>query len=178
MTDCDIDLGVARANALLLYDEMLDRFRSAACVGPMLRISDISQKYFLFNHMMNRHIDQFWHQDPLFTSTSLGRVAYIEAPIDTTFALHRAGEPFCRLKQGLRTYFPYEARHLDWYLERDALDPYHERSSANISHWNNKAYCERNRQEALLFKDYKVVEHDGDGHLIVRLRSPAIDNPS
>jgi hypothetical protein len=178
VTDCDIDLGTASADALFLYDELLDQFRRAACVGPMLRISDISQNYFLFNHVMNRHIGQFWRQDPLFTSTSLGRIAYIEAPIDTTFALHRAGEPFCRLKQGLRTYFPYEATHLDWYLEKDAPDSYYEGSSAKISHWNNKAYYERNRQEALLFDDYKVVELDSEGHLVVSLKRPLADNPA
>ena len=66
--------------------------------------------------MMNRHIEQFWHRQPLWAETSFGRVAYLDAPIDTTMAMHRAGEPFFRLKQSLRVYEPYEAQHLDWYL--------------------------------------------------------------
>jgi glycosyltransferase involved in cell wall biosynthesis len=177
VTDCDIDLGIANANALAIYAELLDRFREAECVGPMLRISDISRKYFLFNHVMNRHIEQFWHRDPIFTSTSKGEVAYIEALIDTTFALHRAGEPFRRLKQGLRVYFPYEARHLDWYLEERMAGGYNDSSSANISHWNNRTYYESKCREALLFEEYKVVEQDGDGRLKLRLMAPADDNP-
>jgi glycosyltransferase involved in cell wall biosynthesis len=178
VTDCDIDLSIASPDALALYDELLDRFRTVACVGPMLRISDIRQTYALFNHVMNRHIDRFWRKEPTLAQTSLGQIAFVEAPIDTTFALHRAGEPFQRLKQGLRVYFPYEARHLEWYHDADKLNHYHETSSSNISHWNNKSYYELKRKEELLFPEYKIVEKDIDGRLIVSLKNPAVDNPA
>jgi hypothetical protein len=177
VTDCDIDLSIASPDALALYDELLDRFRTVACVGPMLRISDIRQTYALFNHVMNRHIDRFWRKEPTLAQTSLGQIAFIEAPIDTTFALHRAGEPFQRLKQGIRVYFRYEARHLEWYHDADKLNHYHETSSSNISHWNNKSYYELKRKEELLFPEYKIVEKDIDGRLIVSLKNPAVDNP-
>jgi glycosyltransferase involved in cell wall biosynthesis len=177
VTDCDIDLEIANVNALSVYAELLDRFRKVECVGPMLRISDIPRKYPLFNHVMNRHIEQFWHRDPVFTSISHGEVAYIEAPIDTSFAVHRAGESFRRLKQGLRVYFPYEARHLDWYPEKAKASNYRESSSANISHWNNRSYFESKCGEALLFEEYTVVEQAGDGRLKKRLLTPANDNP-
>jgi hypothetical protein len=36
------------------------------------------------------------------------------APIDTTFALYRAGVPF-QMEPALRTGNPYVARHLPWY---------------------------------------------------------------
>ena len=36
VTDCDIDLALTNPRALDLYDELLDRFPRAACVGPML----------------------------------------------------------------------------------------------------------------------------------------------
>ena len=130
VTDCDIDLAFTSPRALELYDELLDRFPRAACVGPMLTISDISPQYALFNHVINRQVEQFWWRQPSWARTTLGEVAYLEACIDTTFALHRAGEQFRRLKEGLRVYYPFEARHLDWYVKQDADDPYHRSSSA------------------------------------------------
>lgn len=136
VTDCDIDMGVADKEALFMYGYFLDRFPNAECVGPMLRIRDIPGSYPLFNHVMNRHIEQFWHQRPSWVETSMGNIAYIAAPIDTTFALHRAGSPFRRLKRGIRVYEPFEALHLDWYGGAD-VDRYTITSDPQISHWNN-----------------------------------------
>ena len=42
-------------------------------------------------------------------------------PIDTTFGMYRRGYAFRRLSQGFCAYAPYQARHLDWYLDPDAL---------------------------------------------------------
>jgi hypothetical protein len=88
---------------------------------------------------MNRHIEQFWRHLPTFTETSFGRTAVLAAPVDTTFALHRAGEPFRRLKSGLRVYEPFEALHLDWYYDpSDELTRmYAETANRSVSHWNN-----------------------------------------
>ena len=106
VSDCDIDIGVADPRAFALYAELLRLFPDAECVGPMLRIRDIPSTYPLFSLVMNRHIDQFWKLRPSWVKTSLGQVAYIAAPIDTTMALHRNGKPFSRLKQGIRVYEP------------------------------------------------------------------------
>jgi hypothetical protein len=114
VTDCDVDMSIAAADALTIYGELLNQFPHASCVGPMLRIRDIPRDYPLFNWAMNRHIDQFWRHTPQWTETSVGRIAFLPAPVDTTFALHREGEDFRRLARGIRVYYPYEARHLDW----------------------------------------------------------------
>src|SRR5665811_65556 len=92
VSDCDIDMSVADPRALDVYDELLNRFGHLESVGPMLRIRDIPRDYPLFNRAMNRHIEQFWHHMPTFEETSFGRVAVLATGIDTTFALHRAGE--------------------------------------------------------------------------------------
>lgn len=168
VTDCDIDLTLTSPQALALYDEMLDRFPQAACVGPMLTIFDISKNYLLFNHVINRHVEQFWGREPSWARTTFGDVAYLEAPIDTTFALHRAGERFSRLKHGLRLYRPFEARHLDWYRELSADDPYHRSSAAAISHWNNADQFAEFARAPLRFEEYKVVEAR-DGKLQTRI---------
>ncbi|MGN6057909.1 MAG: glycosyltransferase family A protein [Sphingomicrobium sp.] len=138
VTDCDIDLSGARPDALRTYVELLERFPDAECVGPMLRISDIPRSYPLFNRVMARHIAQFWGRQPQWIDLPVGKVAYLEHRIDTTFAVHRAGSAFRRLKPGIRVYHPFEARHLDWYVTSDGPDRYRTTSSSAISHWDNE----------------------------------------
>ena len=139
----------------------------------MLRISDIPQDYPLFNRVMNRHIEQFWQHDALIVEDRNGDVAVLECVIDTTFALHRAGEPFRRLKTAVRVYEPYEARHLDWYRTDD--DEYTLMSSEEISHWNNAAEKARWAQEALLWDSYRIVRRAEDGRL--RTTEIAVSSP-
>jgi hypothetical protein len=137
VTDCDIDLSVARNDALQIYIELLAKRRDVDCAGPMLRIADIPQSYPLFGRVMQRHIEQFWHRQPEWISTSVGKVALLTDQIDTTFAVHRAGTPFRRLKPGLRVYQPFEALHLDWYVQDHAHGAYRASSSPSISHWDS-----------------------------------------
>ncbi len=174
VTDCDIDLSVARPNALEVYSELLDRFPQAECVGPMLRIEDIPESYPLFNRVMNRHIEQFWHMQPEQTKTRFGQCAFIKAQIDTTFAMHREGSKFRRMKRGLRVYHPFEAQHLDWYPD-NLQEFYHKTSSAEISHWNNAAHDTEFGQEPLRFDQYNVVETTDEGSLIVCCRKVVIE---
>jgi glycosyltransferase involved in cell wall biosynthesis len=170
VTDCDVDMSIAAPDALMLYAELLERLPAAECVGPMLRIRDISPDYPLFNHVMNRHISQFWQQPPRWLHTSVGRVALQTTEIDTTFAVHRAGEGFRRKKMGVRVYHPYEARHLDWYaagIETERAD-YERSSSEVISHWCNRARRVRFGGVGLEHEWLLYVDHDERGALTVR----------
>jgi glycosyltransferase involved in cell wall biosynthesis len=166
VTDCDVDLSIADPDALAVYRELLDLKPEAACVGPMLRIRDIPKTYPLYNQAMNRHIEQFWRHAPEWVETSKGRIACLTAKIDTTFALHRAGAPFRRLKPGIRVYEPYEALHLDWY-EAAAQDPYRRSSSPAISHWNNDQQLQDHAGAALAYDRFTYVERE-DGVLRVK----------
>jgi hypothetical protein len=166
VTDCDIDMSVAHPDTLDVYDELLNLFRQAACVGPMLRIRDICPTYPLYARVMNRHIEQFWHQPPAWVDTPYGRIAVQKCVIDTTFALHRAGEPFTRLKPAVRVYEPYEARHLDWYEESRNLDAsYPETSHPAISHWNNRVEEDLQRSERLRYDRFHAVRRTPAGDL-------------
>ena len=137
VTDCDIDLSIARTDALKLYLELLNLCGDVECVGPMLRISDIPKTYPLFGKVMDRHIGQFWREAPEWQATSKGEVAVFRCSIDTTLAVHRAGTPFRRLRTALRVYHPFEALHLDWYNSCDDITTYRVSSSPEISHWDN-----------------------------------------
>jgi glycosyltransferase involved in cell wall biosynthesis len=168
VTDADIDLSIADPGAVAIYSALLDLFPRAECVGPMLRIRDIPTDYALYNHVMNRHIEQFWRRKPKWTTVPQGTVAFIKAQIDTTFALHRAGEPFRRLKQGLRVYEPYEALHLDWYPgDGDEDRNYSRSSSSEISHWNNDRQQREFSSAALRYTKFNYVE-TVDGTLITK----------
>ncbi|MCX7099647.1 MAG: polysaccharide pyruvyl transferase family protein [Methylococcales bacterium] len=170
VTDCDIDMGIASPDTLKLYNELLDSFRKIQCVGPMLRIIDIPKEYPLYNFVMNRHISQFWHKEPEFITTSYGQVAYTLARIDTTFALHRAGEPFARLKDGMRVYHPYEAKHLDWYIteKNDENLAYFKNSSEQISHWNNESFFNQNSGANIEYDGFWYIDHDENSEPIVK----------
>jgi hypothetical protein len=177
VTDCDIDMSVADPDTIAVYDELLDIFRRAGCVGPMLRIRDIQRSYPLYGRVMNRHIEQFWHRRPTWVETARGQIAVQESPIDTTFALHRAGEPFRRLKDAVRVYEPYEALHLDWYNEPRGLDGnYPHTSHPGISHWNNREEERRLRDERLRHESFYAVRRGAGGGLeeyVFRMDPPA-----
>ena len=68
-------------------------------------------------------------------------VTLYDAKIDTTFALYRP-QIFSSLNfySGIRTGFPYQARHLPWYKARDQLSDedifYTNTSLTNVGNWN------------------------------------------
>ncbi len=158
VTDCDIDLSSSRCDALRAYLEVLDTFDDAECVGPMLTIADIPQNYPLFHRVMARHVAQFWSREPDWVTISGGRTAYLRHRIDTTFAVHRAGTRFRRLKDGIRLYHPYEAKHLDWYVSEDCQNAYRSSSSRAISHWNNDEEFRRYKSDLVPDLSYVIVD--------------------
>lgn len=157
VTDCDVDIEKADPLAMEVFGELLDEIREAQCVGPMLTIRDIPRSYSLFNHVMNRHIEQFWEEEPDWVTISKGRVATRRGQIDTTFSLHRAGERFRRGKEGIRVYYPYEATHLDWYSDTRNDDVYSHLSSYEISHWSNSKYVNDHKNDALKYESFLYV---------------------
>jgi hypothetical protein len=176
VTDCDVELSGTRTDALRTYLEMLDRFTDAECVGPMLSIADIPRSYPLFHRVMARHISQFWGREPEWAELRAGRVAYLKHRIDTTFAVHRAGSTFRRLKEGMRVYHPFEAKHLDWYVSKRSPTPYHRTSSPAISHWDSETQFARHEAMRGAELNYIVVEGE-IGQLRTVIKS-TIDNPS
>jgi hypothetical protein len=167
VSDCDIDMAISAPDALEVYDELLNVLRAVEKVGPMLKIQDIPAAYPLYNHVINRHIEQFWHKEPEWTETSFGRVAHITCWIDTTLALHRAGEPFRRNVMSIRVYYPYEAQHLDWYIGNIGDDVYSRTSSPTISHWNNIVERDINSHARLIYERYNAVRRNSQGELEV-----------
>jgi glycosyltransferase involved in cell wall biosynthesis len=176
VTDCDIDLSGAQPDALRLYLELLNLFHDVECVGPMLTIADIPRSYPLFNRVMSRHIAQFWGRQPEWAEVRAGRIAYLKHRIDTTFAVHRAGSTFRRLKEGIRVYHPFEAKHLDWYVSSQDQSGYRATSSPAISHWDNDSEFLKYQDMPDAVLNYTIVEgRMGDLRTVAR---STLDNPS
>jgi len=171
VTDCDVDLSDAHQEAVATYITLLNTFSFLECVGPMLRIDDVRKSFPLFGRVMNLHIQQFWGQQPQIIELGKSQVAYIRAQIDTTFAVHRSGERFRRLKMGARVYAPFAARHLDWYPHENSTDDessmlnYRDRSSSEVSHWGNKEYLKEHNVETPRYRSFKVVRLDAQGRV-------------
>lgn len=170
VTDCDIDMSDCDVDALAVYRDVLHNFPNIQCAGPMLMIKDIPKSYPLYNRVMNRHIDQFWHKKPIIRKSKDYTYAYQECRIDTTFAVHRANHRFKRLKTAIRVYEPYEARHLDWYTDCNFVSQYRVTSLPDIAHWDNQSEHEKYKSEKLKFTNYNIVSYNNNS-IIVKKQS-------
>ena len=163
VASCEVDLSIADPVALEVYGELLNRFRAAEAVGPMLRISDVAKSHPRFVQIMNGQIEQFWSTQPKIVGTPWGLAACQEAKTDTTFALHRAGEPLRETKDGLRTYEPFEARYSGWHVAGQDI----------CAHASEVPEDAQARGEPLRFETYLLVERDEAGVLRTMRRSVA-----
>ena len=123
-------------DALDRFAYLLDRYPAVNKVGFGLRIDDLPDHY--------RHKDAVIAWERVFWEWPVERGAYY-APIDTTFALHRAHGS--RAREAIRTGPPYVARHDSWYLDFDNLseeERFYQRHAAEstehspgTSHWGS-----------------------------------------
>jgi hypothetical protein len=131
-------------DALDHFRRLLDRHPDRAKVGFGLRIDDLPRHY-RFARQVRDWEAQFW--------TAPVEPAVFDAPIDTTFALHRPGTDFAdpelrpHTVRSLRTGPPYVARHMAWYVDSRHLDEeeryYRERARTDVTHWNVDRLPER-----------------------------------
>lgn len=139
VTDPDIMLDNVPGDILEFYIHLLTKYK-VKVVGPMLRIDDLPNHYPLKKRARRSHIRQFWGKEPLCTSWYGHEYHYQYAPIDSTFGIYRKGTKWKNFNQGIRTYAPYIAKHLDWYLDPNKLTKdqqyYAEHTSKTINHWS------------------------------------------
>ncbi len=147
LTDCDIALDNVRPDILEVYSFLLKTISGVTSVGPMLRIDDIPDCYPMKKKLISGGSHVEFHKRPIQQIKYKDRVIkYAHIPIDTTFAMYRAGSTWKRLTSGIRVMSPYSARHLDWYIDPANLSPdqayYMNRAAKVITHWSN---WERNK---------------------------------
>lgn len=141
VTDPDIELdSTPDGDNLEVYAELLDKnYRTGIkMVGPMLRIDDIPDTYAKKETATGRH-NFFWWKEKKIAQIQGKEVTYNFSPIDTTFALQKANEPFNRHQKGIRVYAPYTAKHLDWYIDLASPTPdhkwYRDHCHKGVAHW-------------------------------------------
>jgi hypothetical protein len=109
-TDPDIvPIDECPSRFLEFFLEVLQTFPHKTKVGFGLVISDLPDHY-RWKQKVITWESQFWEK-------RLTPTLY-DAPIDTTFALYRPGSPYDL--SGIRSGFPYLARHYPWYENTDA----------------------------------------------------------
>lgn len=176
VTDPDISLETARTDALTLFSTILDRHPEQKVVGPMLRIRDIPSHYPAREWALFHHKQQFWSQPPeKFLQWKHKRIWYQISGIDTTFGLMRGDHIFQRAQPGIRVYHPYEALHLDWYLDPDNLAEdqkfYLQHGSGGVSHWSAD-WFHRPPEHRLAARDrwiFDVEKRNGDYEPVKRV---------
>lgn len=143
VTDPDIALDDVNGDILEVYSYLLEEVPGINVVGPMLRIDDIPDYYPKKAKVVSKSLHVDFHSRTVSTIKYKDRdIKYIFAPIDTTFAMSKAGTHWMRLKRGARIFSPYSAKHLDWYINPEDLSPdqtyYIEHASKKIAHWSMK----------------------------------------
>jgi len=151
LTDPDVELYNVRSNLIETYIYLLNKY-DVYGVGPALKLDDIP------DHYPKKQVAQRWERkfngDPRIQE-EFDNVKFElkRAPIDTTFHLVRANDFILNFPQGkktlnmhgncVRVFEPYNARHLDWYIDPNNMtdcEKYYAENASDISHWNNPRF--------------------------------------
>jgi hypothetical protein len=120
-------------DALEMFADVLERYPNIDKVGFGLKIDDLPDHY-RFKEQVQSYEGRYWEREV--------EPGLYEAPIDTTFALHRAGTGYQR-DRCLRTGPPYVARHTSWYSDSENLPEeelyYAARARSDTTHWTGEA---------------------------------------
>lgn len=133
VTDCDVvPTEECPYDVVEFFSYGLEAFSFLRKIGLSLLINDIPDHY-LNKDKVQRWEGQFWGA-PV-------NQYFFNAPVDTTFALYRAGAQH-NISESFRSAPPYCARHLPWYS--DSSNPteeeifYFKNASPDISTWTNE----------------------------------------
>ena len=124
MTDPDIELNNVNGDILEFYIYLLHKLNKTT-VGPMLKIDDIPDEYYNKKAAITGHTNQFWKKPKKTILFKNKEYEYIECNTDTSFQLFSAKNIPKSFPHGnsIRTLQPYDARHLDWYVNPNNLSP-------------------------------------------------------
>lgn len=143
VTDPDIFLDNVNGDISEVYAHLLNIVPEIIAVGPMLRIDDIPDYYPLKEQLLSNSRHKEFHSRPQHTiSYNKEKIGYVFAPIDTTFAMFRAETQWQRTRKGIkaiRTFAPYSAKHLDWYIDSQNLtedQEYYMKHASTNAHWS------------------------------------------
>ncbi len=135
----DPDIRLLHSDCLKVYIQILNK-EKVFCVGPALRTFDIPD-YYPLRDVVQKQRDHMLQNVKIKHDFITEDVTYCFWRIDTTFAVYNINIPYRRACDhvGIRVLDPYEAQHLDWYLNAYNLSDdqryYIEKSLNHITHW-------------------------------------------
>jgi len=141
VSDPDIALLRTKPDILLFYAGILESCPNLTTVGPHLQISDLPADYKSSSKLsVASRQHHFWKKVPHMATWNGIGYHVAENDIDTTFSMRRRGTRFQRQQRpSVRTYAPYSAVHLDWYLNSSNLPDdkiwYLNRAQKGVNHW-------------------------------------------
>lgn len=133
VTDCDLDLTGVPRDVLSRCVDCLQNNPSICKAGLALRIDDLPT-----GHVARTMEAGHWERSVL----NADQTRWYVAPIDTTFAMYRVGEPF-GYEPALRLAGDYTARHVPWYYDGDNLPDDERYYLDHIEHQNALFYSPR-----------------------------------
>jgi len=141
--DIEFDVDAIPGDWLDVYQRLLDEKPQVNAAGPELRIDDIPDHYPLKQELLRRH--RFGHKDDelfdfTFPEDAEKVIKCVYRPVDTTFAVYRRDFVFHRLNPAVLCHAPYNARHLDWYIDGDNMnedDRLYMMKTTQWGHWSS-----------------------------------------
>jgi hypothetical protein len=163
LTDPDI-LPIAECppNYVEYFYHIILKYPTKRKVGFSLKIDDLPEEY-PFKYDIIRFESFYWE------NKIIGEDILYEAPIDTTFALYRPGFIFNNnFFDGIRTGYPYIARHLGWYYKNFNIQKQDEEYFTQENHFStslNNLAIQDFRRSVIRQLSYK---QDADFYLLLK----------
>ncbi|MGH2486075.1 MAG: hypothetical protein ACRDHE_08700, partial [Ktedonobacterales bacterium] len=137
LTDPDIiPIQECPTDAISRFRDLLDKYPDRDKAGFGLKIDDLPTHY-RFAAEVRAWEGQFWDREL--------EPGVFDAPIDTTFALYRAGA--IDTSPSVRTGEPYVARHTPWYTDTANPDPeelyYREHTTSDLNYYDREVLPQR-----------------------------------
>lgn len=140
VTDPDIEIEEGADDILEVFAHLLRENPQINVVGPMLRRDDLPDHYPLKNLVQTQQ-QEVYARDPIYYALFKHKVLALQPGyIDTAFGMYRRDFQFHNYNRAIQTYEPYQARHLDWYIDQNNLTPdqvYYKNKNSPVGHWSS-----------------------------------------
>ena len=140
VTDPDIEIEEGSADILDILAHLLDENPHMNVTGPMLRRDDLPDHYPLKAQVQKQQAGVYRGYRSWNVPWGSKRVIVQDGWIDTCFGMYRRDFTFHNYNRALQTYDPYQARHLDWYIDPLNLAPdqlYYLYRNNPVGHWGS-----------------------------------------
>lgn len=147
ITDTDLEL-LGGSDILDLYVDYYKKHKNIEIpIGTSLKIDDVSKDYFHYDRMLRAELPHWIEEKKCKLNLCDKEIICYKTEIDTTFKLyHREwfNNPRDNLfsHKAIRTEYPYQCKHLDWYVNENNITPdliyYASNKSSRQSHYKIK----------------------------------------